>query len=249
MAGMDWTDDAIILHVRPHGETSAVAEVFARGEGRYLGLVRGGRSRKLRPILQTGNLVKAHWRARLSEQLGFFVVELAEPFAARAMDDRTALAAIGVLAVYAGLLPERDPHPGLFDLGVLLLRHLDDFEIWPQLLVRWEVMLLSDLGFGLDLEICAATGVREGLTYVSPKSGRAISAAAGEPYKERLLRLPPFLATSSAAPIPARDLADGLRLTEFFLDRHVFEPRGAKLPEGRITIRHAVEHRLADRPG
>lgn len=190
---MDWTDSAIVMNVRPHGENNAVLEVFTREHGRYLGLVRGGRSRKIRPALQTGNLLSVEWRARLSEHLGFFVVELEKPYASAVFDDRLALSALGSLAILAALMADRDPHPALFDIGKLFLDHLDDISIWPQLLVRWELRLLVELGVGLDMAQCAATGTKENLIYVSPKSARAVSAEAGEPYKDRLLRLPSFL--------------------------------------------------------
>lgn len=233
---MEWTDDAIVLHVRPHGETSAVAEVLARSQGRYLGLVRGGRSRRLRPLLQTGNLLHAEWRARLAEQLGFFVLDLAEPFAARALDDRLALAGIGTLTSLAKLLPERDPHPAVFDLALLLLRHLDEPELWPQILVRWELLLLSELGFGLDLEHCAATGACDDLVYVSPKSGRAVSAEAGARYAAQLLPLPAFLRSANTLAAAPAEIADGLKLTGYFLERHALAPRGLPLPDARAPI-------------
>lgn len=233
---MEWTDTAIVLHVRPHGETSALLEVYAREHGRYLGLVRGGRSRRLRPLLQAGNLLSAAWRARLSEQLGFFVVELGEPFAARALDDRRALGGIATLAGHLALLPERDPHPGLFDLSVLLLRHLSEPELLAQLLARLELLLLKELGFGLDLEVCAATGVREDLIYVSPKSGRAVSAEAGAPYADKMLPLPAFLRSGTASASSPHDVAEALKLTGYFLERYVLAPRGMNLSESRAAI-------------
>ncbi|NJM35577.1 MAG: DNA repair protein RecO [Rhodomicrobium sp.] len=190
---MDWIDSGIVLHARPHGEANAVLDVFTREHGRHSGLVRGGRSRRIRPALQTGNLLKVEWRARLSEHLGFFAVELDRPYAARALDDRLALSGIGAFASLAALLAERDPHPALYDTAVLMLDHLDEAALWPALLARWELRLLTELGMGLDLERCAATGTREDLIYVSPKSGAAVSAGAGEPYKDRLLKLPAFL--------------------------------------------------------
>ena len=229
---MDWIDEAIVLHVRPHGETSAVLDVFTRDHGRHSGLVRGGRSRRIRPALQTGNLLKLEWRARLSEHLGFFTVELDKPHAARALDDRLALAGIGTLASLAALLAERDPHPGLFDMAALVLGHLDEPLLWPQLLVRFEVRLLSELGVGLDLERCAATGARDGLIYVSPKSGGAVSASAGEPYKDRLLPLPTFLRSNDTTAAPG-DVADGFALTGYFLERHMLDARNAPMPPAR----------------
>jgi DNA repair protein RecO (recombination protein O) len=237
---MDWSEDAIVLHTRPHGETSAVAELFARRQGRHLGLVKGGRAKRLRPALQSGNLVMARWRARLSDHLGFFVVELAEPFAARAMEDRLALAGIATLTGLARLLPERDPHPALYDLALLMLRHLGEAALWPQLLARWELQLLAELGFGLDLSACAATGAAEGLVYVSPKSGRAVSAGAGEPYRDRLLPLPAFLRCPTAADASPAEVRDALRLTGHFLRAHVLEPRGLALPEGRRQLADAL---------
>jgi DNA repair protein RecO (recombination protein O) len=240
---MQWSEPAIVLHTLPHGETSAVAEVFARGQGRHLGLVRGGRSPKLRPVLQTGNLIAARWRARLADHLGFFVVEMAEPFAARALDDRLALAGIATLTGLARLLPERDPHPQLYDLGLLLLCHLGESELWPQLLARWELQLLAELGFGLDLDSCAATGATEDLIYVSPKSGRAVSAEAGEPYKAKLLPLPGFLKNRTSADASAADILDALTLTGFFLDQHVLSPRSLRFPEGRGQLLQALRRR------
>jgi DNA repair protein RecO (recombination protein O) len=245
---MDWIDKAIVLHVRPHGETSAVLDVFTRENGRHSGLVRGGRSRRIRPALQTGNLLKVEWRARLSEHLGFFTVELDRPYAARALDDRLALAGIGTLASLAALLAERDPHPGLFDMAALVLDHLDEPSLWPQLLVRFELLLLSELGVGLDLERCAATGVRDGLIYVSPKSGGAVSANAGEPYKDRLLPLPAFLRTNDATASP-RDVADGFALTGFFLERHMFETRNAPIPPARQELLRLLARRPTANPG
>src|SRR5262252_5593348 len=190
---MEWSDEGVILSVRPHGETGAVLELFTRAHGRHLGLVHGGRSRKLRPILQTGNHVDATWKARLADNLGHFGVELRRGFAAEVMDDAPALAGLTSIAALARLLPERDPHPSLFEITLFVLGYLDDREVWPALLVRWELALLEELGFGLDLTACAATGSPHNLIYVSPRSGRAVSAAAGEPYKQRLLALPKFL--------------------------------------------------------
>jgi DNA repair protein RecO (recombination protein O) len=244
---MDWIDAAIVLHVRPHGETSAVLDVFTREHGRHSGLVRGGRSRRIRPALQTGNLLKVEWRARLSEHLGFFTVELDKPHAARALDDRLALAGIGTLASLAALLAERDLHPGLFDVAALMLGHLEEPLLWPQLLVRFELRLLSELGVGLDLERCAATGTREDLVYVSPKSGGAVSAGAGEAYRDRLLPLPAFLLSGSATASP-QAIADGFALTGFFLERHVFEARNAPIPPARQELLRLLSRELIANP-
>src|SRR5262252_4903086 len=233
---MEWSDEGVILSVRPHGETGAVVELFTRAHGRHLGLVHGGRSRKLRPILQTGNHVDATWKARLADNLGHFGVELRRGFAAEVMDDAPALAALTSIAALARLLPERDPHPNLFEVTLFVLGYLDEPEVWPALLVRWELALLEELGFGLDLTACAATGARHDLLYVSPKSGRAVSAAAGAPYKERLLALPRFLIGNPEGGVTATDVALGLALTEHFLLARVLRPRDLSLPEARNRL-------------
>jgi DNA repair protein RecO (recombination protein O) len=241
---MDWADSAIVLNVRPHGENNAVLEVYARAHGRYHGLVRGGRSRRLRPALQTGNLLSVEWRARLSEQLGFFVVELEKPYASAVFDDRLALSALGSFAALMALMAERDPHPALFDIGKLFLDHLDDMAVWPQLLVRWELRLLAEHGVGLDLSHCAATGVKENLIYVSPKSARAVSAEAGEPYRDRLLRLPDFLRNGAMHEATAAEIMDGFALTSHFLEANVFHPRNQPLPTSRQDFLRLLEKTL-----
>jgi DNA repair protein RecO (recombination protein O) len=233
---MEWSDEGMILSVRPHGETGAVLELFTRRNGRHLGLVHGGRSRKLRPILQIGNHVEASWKARLADNLGHFALELRKSYAALVLDDPAALAALASIAALARLLPERDPHPNLFEITLFVLGYLDEREVWPALLVRWELALLEELGFGLDLTACAATGARTDLVYVSPKSGRAVSAVAGEPYKERLLALPPFLLGRPPASVTAADVAAGLALTEHFLLARVLRPRDLAMPEARIRL-------------
>lgn len=246
---MQWSDEGVILSVKPHGETAAVAEIFTRAHGRHLGLVHGGRSRKLRPVLQTGNHVDAVWKARLAEHLGHVSVELRKGYAAQAMEDPLALAGLTSLCALARLLPERDPHPGLFEVALFVLGYLDDPEVWPALMVRWELALLDELGFGLDLSTCAATGSKDELVYVSPKSGRAVSASAGEAYKDRLLRLPAFLSKGlgkgrqgSAAP---EDIADGLVLTGHFLETRVLMPREEAMPEARQRFKDMIERRSA----
>jgi len=155
---MEWSDEAIILSVRTHGETAAIVDLFTRSHGRHAGLVHGGRSRKARPVLQMGNHVDATWKARLSEHLGHMSVELRRGYAASAMEDAAALAGLTSLCALARLLPERDPHPALYEVTLFVLGFLDDPTVWPALMVRWELALLQELGFGLDLSACAATG-------------------------------------------------------------------------------------------
>lgn len=232
---MDWSDEGIFLSAKPLGEANAVAELFTLGHGRHLGLVRGGRSRRMRPLLQPGNLLRATWRARLSEHLGGFNLELIEAHAGRILDDPRALAAIGSIAGLARLLPERDPHPALYAATLHVLRSFDDESLWPALLVRWELQLLQELGFGLDLSECAATGVDADLAYVSPRSGRAVSRDAGQPYCSKLLKLPAFLLDDATA-AGEDDIAAGLALTGHFLERDVLEPHGLTMPQARDRL-------------
>jgi DNA repair protein RecO (recombination protein O) len=232
---MDFTDEGILIGARPLGEANAIVELFTQHHGRHLGLVRGGRSRRLRPLLQPGNVLSVTWRARLSEHLGSFTVELVDARAALLLDNEAALAAIGSLTTLAKLLPERDPHPQLYAEALHVLRTLDDPQVWPALLVHWELLLLQDLGFGLDLSACAATGVAADLSYVSPRSGRAVSRDAGKPYCDRLLKLPRFL-LEEGAPASPHDIAAGFALTRHFLERDVLSPQGLTMPQPRERL-------------
>jgi len=237
---MEWRDEGVILSVRRHGETSAIVEALTAGHGRSLGIVRGGRSRVQRPVLQPGNKVHLTWRARLEEHLGNFTIEAITLKAGAIMDEPFRLAGLSTLAGLAQLLPEREPHQRIYDALLVILDAIEQDDVWPALLVRWEMGLLDELGFGLDLSKCAATGEERELVYISPKSGRAVSAAAGGPYRERLLALPPFL-LSSASATPA-DVLDGFKLTGHFLARHILEPRGIDAPEQRQwVIRRLME--------
>jgi DNA repair protein RecO (recombination protein O) len=241
---MEWRDEAIVIGVRRHGETSAIVELMTRAHGRHLGLVRGGRSKQMQPVLQQGNGVEAVWRARLEEQLGNFTIEATALRTGTIMASAPALQGIDLIGVLLRLLPERDPHAGLYEAADLITSHLHEPLIGPALMVRFELMILAELGFGLDLTACAATGTTEDLVHVSPKSGRAVSRAAGEPYRDRLLALPGFLIGSAPPPQPA-DIAAGFRLTGFFLDREVFAPRGLRMPETRRAYVDAVARIIA----
>ncbi len=234
---MHWNDDGIVLSARRHGETSAVVTLLTRGHGRHAGLLRGGAGRRLRGILQPGNEVAAEWRARLAEHLGTFAVEPGQARAAGLLDHPARLAALAAAcAVTEAALPEREPHPALFDALRVLLDALADGETWPAVYVRWEMGLLQELGFGLDLSRCAATGDADDLAYVSPKSGRAVSRAAAEPYKHRLLPLPAFLLGVQTGLPDAGDLKNGLALTGYFLDRHIFAGRNTTAPPARHRL-------------
>ena len=237
---MEWRDEGIILGTRRHGETSAILEVMTRAHGRHMGLVRGGRSRKLQPVLQPGNRVDLVWRARLDEHLGLFQAEALEMNAARLMDSAVAVYGLQLLAAHLRLLPERDPHDALYEtLGVMLV-HLDDADAAGELLARFELLVLDELGFGLDLTCCAATGVREDLVYVSPKSGRAVSRDAGAPWHDKMLALPAFLCRGAGLRGDPASVADAFRLTGFFLHRHVYEPRGMEEPGARAGFLAAL---------
>lgn len=233
---MEWTDIGLILGARAFGESGVVAELMTREHGRHLGLVHGGQSRKLRPVLQTGNLVQVVWRARLDEQLGSMVLEAERLGAARLLGSAAALSGLGALAAHLRLLPERDPHAGLFEAAALLVERLDDPDAAGTFFVRFELMLLAELGFGLDLSCCAATGRLDDLAYVSPKSGRAVSRAAGEPYRDRLLPLPDILRDGHDMPATAQAIAEGLATTGFFLDLHAYGPEGRRLPDERARF-------------
>jgi DNA repair protein RecO (recombination protein O) len=233
---MNWADEGIVLAVRAHGETASIVELFTREHGRHLGLVHGGRGRRMRPILQMGNHVDAAWAGRLAEHLGHFRIEPRTAYAARAMDEPLALAALSSICSMARLLPERDPHPNLYEVTLFVLGYLAEANVWPALYVRWELALLAELGLGLDLTSCAATGAKTDLVWVSPRSGRAVSANAGEPYRDQLLALPAFLRPGQSAPVAAGDLAQGLTLTRHFLMSRVFGPRDVDLPEARVQL-------------
>jgi DNA repair protein RecO (recombination protein O) len=237
---MDWTDEAIVLGVRRHGEANAILEVMTRGHGRHLGLVRGGASSRQRPVLQPGNSVRATWRARLDEHLGTYTVEALNLRAGSFLTAAHAVYAVTHLAALIRLLPERDPHEGIFEALETIVDHLDDATAAGALVVRFELQLLAELGFGLDLESCAATEVTADLAFVSPKSGRAVSRAAGEAWRDKLLPLPPFLNSGESALPSAAELADAFALTGYFLSRHMFEPRGAALPDARTHLIAAV---------
>ncbi|WP_299560266.1 DNA repair protein RecO [Enterovirga sp.] len=231
---MHWSDRAIVLASRSHGEGGAVLEAMTREHGRHLGLVHGGRSRRLAPVLQPGNAVELTWRARLEDQLGTFQVEAAATRAARLMSSGLALSGLATLAAHLRGLPERDPHPELFDAADSLLDRMDDPAAAPGLLARFEILLLAELGFGLDLASCALSGATEDLAWVSPATGRAASRSAGEPWRDRLLPLPAFLlGPASEAPLAGPDLAAAFRLSGHFLDLHVWAPSGMQAPDER----------------
>ncbi len=231
---MQWQDEAIVLAARRHGESALIVQLLTRGHGRHAGLVRGGQGPKLRTVYQIGNRLAVTWKARLAEHLGGIAGELLRGHAARFMDDPGRLACLAAAAAMAeATLPEREPHPRAYEGLVHLLDALDADAGWAAAYVAWELALLAELGFGLDLSRCAATGEIVDLIYVSPRSGQAVSSRAGEPYRDRLLALPRFLLTGSNAVPSPRDVLDGLILTGYFLEHRVFAPHHQKVPAAR----------------
>jgi len=233
---MEWSDDAIVLSAKPHGEASALAVLLTREHGRHAGLVQGGQSARNRPLLEPGNRVAARWRARLSEHLGSYTLELERATAAALLDDPLRLAALAsACALIDAGLPEREPHPALYEATLALFGALDG-DVWAEVYVRWELGLLEEMGFGLDLTRCAATGSTDNdqLAFVSPRTGRAVSLSAAEPFKDKLLPLPPFLVGRSAG--GEDEVAAGLALTGHFLDRHVFAQRHVEVPPARARF-------------
>ena len=236
---MQWTDEAIVLGAKRHGETSVILELMTQERGRHLGLVRGGAGTRLRGVLQPGNSLQATWRARLDDHLGNYAVEGVNLRAATFLNTAHAVHGVTHLAALCRLLAEREPHAGIHDALETILDALDDPAVVAPMIAQFELAFLAELGFGLDLSACAATGTTADLIYVSPRSGRAVSRAAGEAYRDKLMRLPDFLRAENA-PASNADVADAFALTGFFLDRHAFSPRGLPLPDARARFIAAV---------
>ncbi|THD65040.1 DNA repair protein RecO [Phenylobacterium sp.] len=233
---MEFEDDAFVLSARAHGEAGAIVELLTASHGKYAAHVAGGASRRMKPFLQAGAPVTARYRARVSDQLGSASLEPVGEGPSALFDDPLALAGLAAAAaIAAGALPEREPHPGAYLAFEALSRSLELTDDWPAVFVRFEAGLLAELGFGLDLSRCAATGVTDDLIYVSPKTGRAVSRAAGEPYKDRMLALPPFLLSSQSRLEPG-DVKAGLDLTAHFLEAFIFNPLNRPLPPARLWL-------------
>jgi len=241
---MEWHDEAIILNIRPHGETSAIVELMTPAHGRHQGRVQGGRARRWQPVLQMGNRVEAHWWARLDEHLGKFRLEAQDFFAPRLMENPLQLYAIHTMSAHLRLLGERDPHPELYHGLTMMLEHGDDCLSLAEIFARFELQLLSSLGFGIDLSCCAATGQSDDLTYVSPKSGRAVSRQAGYPWRDKLLALPQFLLCTGQRPANPQALFEAFALSGFFLTRHIWEPRALTPPLMRTRYLHHLNQSL-----
>ena len=231
---MEWQDEGVVLARRVLGERDARLSLFTHDHGRHAGVVKGGAGRRQGPLLQPGNRLQARWQARLEGHLGRFDLEPIRLFPAALLDRPKPLAAMAsALTLLESALPERDPHPDLYASLLRLLTVLDaEPPDWPAAYVRFEIAFLADLGFGLNLDACAVTGASDGLAFVSPKSGRAVSRAAAGEWAPRLLPLPAFLLDQDADATPG-DIAQGLRLAGHFLNRHIFEPAERLLPAQR----------------
>jgi len=237
---MEWSDEGFVLSARRHGENALIVSVLTLEHGRHAGLVRGGAGVRSRGIYQPGNLVRAQWRARLAEHLGTYRCELAQAIAAIHLHEPLPLLALNAATTLMDVaLPEREPAPYLFGTLEGLLAVLGEAG-WQATYVQWELDLLGELGFGLDLSECAVTGANEDLAFVSPRSGRAVSIEAAQPYRDRLLPLPAFLVNGSAAAPSSADIADGLALTGYFLKRHVLGDNRAALPAARQMLAEGI---------
>ncbi len=235
---MQWSDDAIVLSLRPHGETAGILELLTRKHGRHLGVVHGCSSSRLRGALQPGNRLNVTWRARIAEHLGVVESELMSARAPQFFERRSSLTGLNAaIAIAAAVLPEREPHEAAYEGSDALLDAISggDLAGWGALFVYWELGLLHELGFGLDFSACAVTGTTDDLIYVSPRSGRAVSRAGGEHYRDRLLSLPNFLCDSRIEADMA-GIAAGLQLTAHFLARWVLNPYGKEIPHARQRL-------------
>jgi DNA repair protein RecO (recombination protein O) len=232
---MEWHDNGFVLGTRRHGEAALIVELLTAEHGRHAGLVRGGQSPRRRALLQPGNLLAAGWRGRLPEHLGTFDCELITAYAAGLLDDAERLMALNAaVGLLLAALPEREPQADLYASFAALMTALDSPRAWPSTYVLWEAELLAQLGFGLDLGHCAVNGSNQDLAYVSPRTGRAVSREAGQPYHDKLLPLPAFLWCDAEA--ERGDIVAGLILTRHFLLHHLLQPQGGRLPEARELL-------------
>ena len=233
---MEWREDGILLAVRRHGESSAIIEVLTKGHGRHSGIVRGGASRKIAPLLQPGTELDLTWRARLEDHLGGFTAEPKRARAAALMGDRLTLAGLNAMvALLSFALPEREAHPGLYEKTCAVLDMMEDGPYWPLAYLQWELTLLQELGFGLDLSRCAVTGTQDDLRFISPKSGKAVSSRGAGEWAERLLPLSPTLLGQWDG--SSEELMKGLKVTGHFLTTWLAPALGNKpIPDARVRL-------------
>lgn len=232
---MDWQDEGMLLSMRLHGESSAIIDMFTAAHGRHAGVVRGGASRRMAPILQPGAQLSVTWRARLDDHIGAYTVE---PLRSRAalLSDRLGLAGLGAIcALVRAALPEREPHPRLWAATIALCDALVTGADWALDYLRWEVLLLEEVGFGLDLSSCTVSGSTTDLTFVSPRTGRAVSAAGAGDWADRLMPLPACLLGDT--PASPEDILSGLAITGHFLRRELHglgDPPALPAARGRL---------------
>lgn len=239
-----WRDQGIVLSVRPHGEGGAVVNLLTEEYGRHAGYVRGVGSAKNRGIIEPGNLVSAAWSSRVSDQLGFFVIEPQRAITGPLMGDPLRLSAlISACSLCDAALPEREAHPGLFH-GLLALLDTLGGEEWGPAYIFWEIAFMRELGFGLDLRKCAGGGDVSTLAYISPKSGRAVSLAQAEPYKDKLIPLPDFLKPGGSDTSP-QEILRGLKMNAHFLEHWVFAQSARGMPEPRLRFQARLENTLS----
>lgn len=238
-----WRDQGVILNIRPHGENGAVVSVLCENYGRYAGYVRGIHSNKNRGVIQKGNQVEVEWSARASENLGSFSLEAIKPYASDLMYDGSKLAAMqSACALSDASLPEREVHTGFYH-GLVALFDIMEQDIWRQAYILWEIGLLKELGFALNLKECAGGGDPQTLAYVSPKTGRAVSYEKGEAYKDKLLPLPDFLKPQGGA-MDHEEVLKGLRMTGYFLEHWVFADHTKGMPEARYQLENRLKSTL-----
>ena len=247
---MEWDEPGIVLSLRPYGEADAIANVLTPERGAHRGLARGALSRRGAATWQPGNAIQVRWVGRLADQLGSYGAELVHPAAALAMENRLALAQLAAAcAVADGALPEREAHPAVFEGLLRLVAGIPAGALGPASLIRWEALLLAELGYGLDLSRCAVSGETQGLAWVSPRTGRAVSDAAAGIWKEKLLPLPPLLLPDSGEEGTRADWRDGLRLTGRFLTRDAFGIHHRPLPQPRLALYDLIEKLAGENDG
>lgn len=251
---MEWRDTGIVLSARRYGESGILLSLLTAERGRHHGLVRGGAGKSARGLYQPGNVLSVLWKARLEEQLGLFSCELLEATAAAVLGDADRLAALSsACALTEAVLAERDPHQTLYDASLALMAVLSldgpaEARAWAEAYVQWELLVLAEMGFGLDLSACAATGGTERLAWVSPKTGRAVSSEAGQPYADKLFPLPSFLTNAAEAATPV-DILKGLRLSGWFIERYLLEPHHRRLPPARDRLLNRLNFWQSDASG
>ncbi|MDB2414598.1 DNA repair protein RecO [Rickettsiales bacterium] len=234
---MQWNDNAFVLTNRIHGENSSIVSIFTRNHGVFNGLVRGAKNKKNRALYQPGNFLQAQWKARLSEQLGSITAEPIKSFSTHIMQDPLKLVALQSASILTYLMvPERDPHAHLYDMFENLIEEMVLDGKWQSIYIFYEMELLSQAGFGLDLSCCAATGSLEDLFYISPKTGRAVSKNAGKPYHDKLILLPEFILNKQIKDLCAEEINKGLALCGYFLNKYIFKMQDKKMPDVRLRL-------------